>query len=69
MKNIRDMESKGGKPLKILQVLPPGKGSGPILTGGIKQFRYNSISQEISVLNPALFNSLIHVKSSKIQVK
>ena len=63
------MESKGGKPLKILQVLPPGKGSGPIQTGGIKQFRCNSISQEISVLNPALLNSLIHVKSSKIQVK
>ena len=30
MKDIRDMERKGGKPLKILQVLPPGKGSGPI---------------------------------------
>ena len=30
MKNVRHMESKGGKPLKILQVLPPGKGSGPI---------------------------------------
>ena len=28
MKNVRTMESKGGKPLKILQVLPPGKGSG-----------------------------------------
>ena len=28
-------KSKGGKPLKILQVLPPGKGSGPIQTGGI----------------------------------
>ena len=37
-------KSKGGKPLKILQVLPPGKGSGPIQTGGIKQFRCNSIS-------------------------
>ena len=30
MKNVGNMESKGGKPLKILQVLPPGKGSGPI---------------------------------------
>ena len=30
MKNVRNMENNGGKPLKILQVLPPGKGSGPI---------------------------------------
>ena len=30
MKNVRNMKSKGGKALKILQVLPPGKGSGPI---------------------------------------
>ena len=30
MKDVRNMESKGGKYLKILQVLPPGKGSSPI---------------------------------------
>ena len=30
MRNVRNMENKGGEPLKILQVLPPGKGSGPI---------------------------------------
>ena len=30
MKNVRNMKSKGGKPLKILQMLPSGKGSGPI---------------------------------------